>query len=74
MKIDVKQIRRHGIAIVLGGGCTAIEGVDGGLPTLRIRHNGREKKFYRGSSLIFGSKLSDEDKQYLASLAADVQP
>lgn len=68
-KINANEIKRHGRTILLGQGFTAIEGQEGNLPTLRIRQNGKEVQFYRGSSLGFDNPLTEEDKSYLASLA-----
>lgn len=62
------MIKRHGNHIRLGDGITAVEGMDGNLPTLSIRKNGKEMKFFRGSSLVFSSDLTAEDKCYLRSL------
>lgn len=69
MKIDQSKIRRLGNTIILSPGLTATEGMEGNLPSLSIRKDGELFKFYRGSSLRFGDELSDEDREYLASLA-----
>jgi hypothetical protein len=63
------NVKRHGMTILLGGGYTATEGREGNLPTLRIRKNGKEVSFFKGSSLCFGKALTAEDKRYLLSLA-----
>jgi hypothetical protein len=63
------NVKRHGRTILLGGGYTATEGREGNLPTLRIRKDGKQISFYRGSSLCFDKALTDEDKRYLLSLA-----
>ena len=66
----MEEIHRHGRTIVLGNGLTATEGSDG-LPTLTIRKNGKVTHRYRGSSLCFGHPLTQADKEYLITLAAD---
>ena len=63
------QIKRHGNHIRLGNGITATEGYDGNLRSLTIRKHGKRIAFYRGSSLCFSQQLTDEDKDYLLSLA-----
>ena len=63
---DIKRVGRY---IRIGKGLTAIEGFDGSLPTLKIKRNGKEIRFYRGSSLYFNAKLTDDDKKYLKQLA-----
>ena len=68
--IKAEEVKRHGNHIRLGQGRTAIEGSDG-LKTLRIRESGKIIKSMRGSSLEFGEKLSQEDREYLASLGSD---
>jgi len=68
--IDVDDIRRHGITILLGQNRTATEGEDG-LPTLTIRHRGKIIQYYRGSSLQFSRPFTDADRAYLAGLASD---
>uniref|UniRef100_A0A6M3LHZ7 Uncharacterized protein n=1 Tax=viral metagenome TaxID=1070528 RepID=A0A6M3LHZ7_9ZZZZ len=65
-------MKRHGNHIRIQKGITAKEGYEGNLPTLSIRKNGKEMKFYRGSSLGFSDPLTKEDQAYLASLAKDV--
>ncbi len=65
------QIRRHGNYIRIAPGLTATEGMNGNLPSLTIRRNGKRIKYFRGSSLIFAEALTEEDKQYLVSLAYD---
>lgn len=67
--ISTDNIKRHGRTILLGDGLTATEGYDGNLPALTIRRNGKRVKSYRGSSLGFSRRLTDEDKQFLVSLA-----
>lgn len=69
--INPTDVRRHGRTIILGQGRTATEGRDGGLNGLVIRNAGKTIKTYRGSSLAFSGKLTNEDKQYLASLGSD---
>ena len=69
--IRVEDIKRRGNTIVLGQGRTATEGMDGNMATLSIRENGKRIKMLRGSSLGFSSKLTSEDKEYLASLGSD---
>lgn len=64
------KIHRHGNHIRLGGGITAIEGWEGNLPTLRIRKDGRDIKFFRGSSLYFSAPLTEDDREFLRSLVA----
>jgi len=64
-------MKRHGNIIIIEKGLTATEGMDGNLPTLSIRRNGKQIKFYRGSSLMFCDPLTEEDKQYLASLSKE---
>lgn len=68
-KINLSDIRRHGRTILLGGGLTATEDYTENLPKLRIRLNGKIIHEYKGSSLCFSRKLTDEDKNYLAELA-----
>ncbi len=70
VSINPSDITRHGITILLGQGRTATQGMDGNLPTLVIRDNGRKIKTYRGSSLYFSQKLTKDDKAYLASLGS----
>lgn len=65
------MIRRCGTVISLGNGLTAKEGYDG-VPTIEFRLRGRHVKTYRGSSLVFSERLTDEDKRYIASLASDL--
>ena len=65
-------MKRHGNHIRIQKGITAKEGYDGNLPTLSIRKNGKEVKFFRGSSLEFSDPLTREDQKYLLSLAKDV--
>jgi hypothetical protein len=64
------KIRRHGNHIRIAPNITATEGHDG-LPTLTIRQRGRVVNRMRGSSLVFGSPLTADDRAYLASLAED---
>lgn len=68
LKMDKKKVKRHGNHIRIASGITAIEGREGGLPTLTIRKDGVIVKEYKGSSLIFLEELTDEDKSYLVSL------
>jgi hypothetical protein len=68
--INIIDIKRHGNTILLGSGWTATERGNS-LPELNIRHNGKEKRFFRGSSLCFSRPLSDEDRVYLASIAGE---
>jgi len=49
--MDINNVKRYGMTILLGGGYTATEGHEGNLPTLRIRKDGKEVSFFRGSSL-----------------------
>lgn len=64
------DIKRHDYrTILLGNGYTATEGYEGNLPTLSIRKDGKCIKFCRGSSLVFSEHLTDEDKEYLITLA-----
>ena len=63
------NIRRHGNHIRIAPGITAIEGREGNMQTLTIRENGKIIAAYRGSSLYFAEKLTDEDCAYLAGLA-----
>jgi hypothetical protein len=69
--LKTDNVKRHGRTILLGNGYTATEGREGNLPTLRIRKNGKQIKFYRGSSLVFSKNLTLEDKEYLISLASE---
>ncbi len=71
IQISPDKIKRHGRTILLGQGRTATEGMEGNLPTLRIREYGKLIRSYRGSSLGFSAQLTDEDKRYLASLGSD---
>ena len=63
------NIRRHGNHIRIAPGITAIEGREGNMRTLTIKQDGKVIKTYRGSSLHFAEKLTDEDREYLAGLA-----
>lgn len=68
--MDYNNIRRRGIYIDMGGGVTATEGMEGNLPALTIRKNGKIVHVYRGSSLCFSSPhLTADDTRYLSSLA-----
>lgn len=69
MVINTNNIKRHGSYIRLGNGYTAKEGFEGNMQTLTIRKDGKIISTYRGSSLGFAQNLTDEDKEYLASLA-----
>lgn len=69
MKISILEIKRHGKTILLGQGYTATENYSTNLPQLTIRWDGKVIARYQGSSLYFSKKLSDEDKEYLGSLA-----
>lgn len=60
--------RRHGNHVRVKPGVTATEGMDGNMPTLTIRKNGRIIAHYRGSSLGFSDPLTPEDCEYLQSL------
>ena len=62
-------MKRIGNYISIAKGITAVEGYEGNLNTLRIRKNGKPYAFYRGSSLVFCKNLTDEDQDYLKSLA-----
>jgi hypothetical protein len=64
------MIKRHGKYILLKNGKTAEEGFNGNLPILIIRENGKIIYSYRGSSLYFSRKLTEEDKDYLAALSS----
>lgn len=66
-------MKRHGDHIRIQKGITAKEGYEGNLPTLSIRKNGKEVKFYRGSSLGFSNPLTDEDQKFLDSLAKEAE-
>jgi len=68
-QINPDKITRHSNYIKIALGITATEGSDGNLPSLLVRKNGRKVAKYRGSSLVFGERLTDEDRRYLASLA-----
>ena len=67
--ININEIKRHGTTILLGQGITATEGKDWNMPALKIRKDGKIIREYRGSSLYFSKKLTEEDKKYLATLA-----
>lgn len=71
MRLNASEIRRHGNTILLGQGYTATEHYGGGLPELIIRKNGKVINKYRGSSLYFSKKLTEEDKEYLIALICD---
>ena len=62
-------MKRHGNYIQIEKGLTAVEGMDGNMPTLTIRNNGKISKQFRGSSLKFSTPLTDEDCDYIMSLA-----
>jgi len=49
-------------------GITAIDGMEGNMPFLTIKKHGK-KIYYRGNSLYFSTHLTDEDQDYLRSLA-----
>jgi hypothetical protein len=68
-----EMAKRRGNYIEIEPGVTAIEGMDGNLPTLIIRRGGKIIKTYRGSSLVFARRLTDEDSRYLASLGQFAQ-
>jgi hypothetical protein len=68
--MDISTIKRHGRYILLGNKKTAEEGFSGNLPTLIIRENGNLIHSYRGSSLYFSKKLTEEDKDYLVALSS----
>lgn len=70
MTINLSDIRRRGKTIILGQGYTATADYSHNLPELRIRKNGKLVQEYRGSSLYFNRRLTEEDKRYLALLAA----
>ena len=63
-------MKRHGNHIRVSTGITATEGFDG-LPTLTVKKNGKVRRKYRGSSLIFSQTLTPQDKKYLESLCDD---
>lgn len=65
----MNDIKRRGNYISIAPGVTAIEGIDCGLPTLKIKKNGKIKRIYRGSSLRFSTPLTNEDKRFLESLS-----
>lgn len=69
--MNIEQIYRHGNHIRIGNGWTAIEKRDGNLPALQIRKNGKNVKFYRGSSLIFSDPLTMDDKKFLTTLVGE---
>lgn len=71
MTLNTSDIRRHGNTILLGQGYTATEHHGGGLPELIIRKDGKVINKYRGSSLYFSKKLTEEDKEYLIALICD---
>ena len=71
MEIDKNTIRRRGQYIQIADGLTATEDWDGNLPTLSIRRDGKQVKFWRGSSLYFNTPLTAEDKDFLVALATD---
>ena len=54
--------------IHIAKGITAIDGYEGNMPFLTITKHGK-KIFYQGNSLYFSNPLTDEDKNYLKSLA-----
>jgi len=54
--------------IHIAKGITAVEGFDGSMPFLTIKKHGK-KIYYRGSSLYFSPNLTNEDQDYLKSLA-----
>jgi len=68
--MDINTIKRHGKFILLGDKKTAEEGLNGNLPTLIVRENGKIIHSYRGSSLYFSRKLTEEDKDYLVALSS----
>lgn len=63
------KMKWHGNYIIIDKGITAIPGYEGNMPTLKIKKNGKQTQFYRGSSLGFSDPLTDEDQRYLRSLA-----
>lgn len=71
--MDKENIKRCENYIDFGNGITAEEGYDG-LHTLTFFKGGKEVYFYRGSSLYFSSpELTEDDKEYLASLAEVIE-
>ena len=73
MKIKTSDIKRDGKIILLGQGYTAKEGYSGNIPMLTIHKDGKQIFEYSGSSLYFSDPLTEEDKEFLASLAEDAE-
>jgi len=63
-------MKRHGRTILCGGGITATERMEGNLPALSVRKDGRRIGWYRGSSLRFSAPLTAGDKDFLEALIA----
>ena len=62
------DIKRHGNYIKIKKGVTAIEGMDGNLPTLTIRKNGNVLNRFSGSSLMLSTPLTNEDVDFIGYL------
>lgn len=70
--IDPSKIRRHGTTIILHPGLTATERHESGsLPEIRFRKNGKVVGYARGSSVYFSNPLTQEDREYLATLGRE---